>query len=348
MSSKYTAPLIRQTWENFGIPVEGGRPRGFIMKPIQERPGEAGAMRAQAQIELAWCRSNGIARPTTRFLAYRICGSLGLSHEKVDSAEDQITLCRRMDDLVDADGNPCGIPIDAVRDPRSTHEEPWCADPDNAAKVLFDQLDELRSLRQEGQRLRVVFVTEADGTVPFMTDICDEFGVPVYSGSGSLPVSLTHKLARDAVVVQQKTGIATVVLMLTDLDLMGLRNIFVPAARDIAQFAAGYGHPDAAVAFRIGVTPDQVLHLPPHLRISGAPLLSQGRGKPKIEAPWWPRDHNGDQWILPTSEALLDILPGILRQHLEFILNDPAQRQAMIDTEVQLRTDAAAALAALL
>ena len=193
-----------------------------------------------------------------------------------------------------------------------------------------------------------MFVTEADGTVPFMTTICDDFGVPVYSGSGSLPVSLTHKLSLDAVHEYRKSGTATIVLMLTDLDLMGLRNIFVPAARDIEQFASDYGDHKAVIVLRIGVTPDQVLHLPAHLRQPGVPMISQGRNKPKIPAPWWPRDHNGDQWILPTSEALLDILPGILRQHLEALLNDPAQRQAMIDTEVQLRTDAAIALSALL
>jgi hypothetical protein len=79
---------------------------------------------------------------------------------------------------------------------------------------------------------------------------------------------------------------ATVVLTFTDLDLMGLKNIFVPFAEDVERFAANYGCPEAVDVRRLGVTPDQVLdHLPANLC------------QPKANPPsWWPLDRNGDAW----------------------------------------------------
>ena len=121
------------------------------------------------------------------------------------------------------------------------------------------------------------------------------------------------------------------VLVISDLDLMGLRNIFVPVAKDIEAFAAADRAPDSVIVRRIAVTPDQVLdHLATSLRISGAPGGCES---------WWPVDRNGDAWQLPTSEALLDVVIAHVRECLESLLPDVAQRDAMIASEADLKVE---------
>jgi hypothetical protein len=122
-----------------------------------------------------------------------------------------------------------------------------------------------------------------------------------------------------------------VILTFTDLDVMGLRNIFVPFAQDVEAFAAQAGRPQAVDVRRLGVSPDQVLdHLPANLRQEGP------------DQPWWPTDRNGDRWELPTSEALLDVLPGILGEALQALLPDDEQRSHMLDREAELRRETGA------
>jgi hypothetical protein len=92
-----------------------------------------------------------------------------------------------------------GIPIDAVRDARSTSKEPWTVSATAAAEWLHNEMGTIRARRQEGQPFRVVIVAEADGTVDFIEELADGFGVGVHSGSGSVPLSLVIDVASDAV-----------------------------------------------------------------------------------------------------------------------------------------------------
>lgn len=342
MAARRKIIIPGQRWQDFGITmVTEGRDRGWVLTPIKRQARSAAAlMEAQVPIELAWCRTHVAGgRPSTRFLAYRVCGALGLSHEKVDQAEDIIVYLRR---LPVAKG---GIGMFAVRDARSSHNEPWTPEPADAAQGMFDQLGDLRAHRQEGQPFRAVFLCEADGSMPFFEDVCDEYGVPLYSGSGSVPLSLVAKLKTEARLHFNETNVATVFLCLTDLDLMGLKNIFMPFARDIERFAAQERVPEAMFVRRLGVTPNQVLdHLPASVRQAGVPTM----GKPPRPVTWWPVDRNGDAWILPTAEALLDVLPGILRDALDTLLPNKRKRKAMTNTEPTLRQDTADVLRGLL
>jgi hypothetical protein len=246
--------------------------------------------------------------------------------------EDQIALLRRLPVRLG------GLGMYAVRDARSTSVVPWTPSPKNAAKALSLQLQQIREKRQEGQPNRVVVVTEADGSVPFYQEVCEEFGVPLHSGSGSVPLSLTHELAAEAVLHWRKTGVPTVVLMVTDLDEMGLKGIFVPAARDIEKFAGDYGDAQAVQVHRLGVTSEQVRCW----------MLSRLRQAKEHPPSWWPLDVNGDAWELPTSEAVLDNLVPLMRSALETLLPDSGQRQIMIEAEDDLRADTVDELRALL
>jgi hypothetical protein len=89
---------------------------------------------------------------------------------------------------------------------------------------------------------------------------------------------------------------------------------------------------------RIGVTPDQVLdHLPDSVR----------QEYPNCPD-WWPLDRIGDAWLLPTAEALLDVMPGILRDALDVLLPDADKRKARIAAEKRKRRSTATALLRLL
>jgi hypothetical protein len=313
-----------QRWQDFGITSKGReRAKGFITAlPKAYRGADAVRIRDEIPRQLDWCHARGIV-PTTRFLAYRTAGALGLPHGTLGSIQSHIAVLRR--------SVTGGIPMNAVRDARSTSVTQWTVTADEGADEVEELLDGIRAHRQDGQPNRVVFICEADGTVPVLEDVCDEFGVEIHSGSGSVPLSLVHRLATDAVAHFRDTGIRTVILSLTDLDLMGLKNILAPFAQDVEKFAVDYGNPEAVEVRRIGVTADQVLdHIPASVRMS--------REKPEA---WWPRDRNGDAWELPTAEALLDVMPGIVRAAFEVLLPDEAQRRAMVDTEDEMRAETA-------
>src|SRR5262245_27732609 len=150
-----------QRWEDLGVPFKRQRAKGFLTAPPRRVAGSQSARMAdECPTQLAWCKQNlTLGEPTTRFLAYRICGALGLPHGCIDQAEDIVVQLRRLRP------ERGGIAMGAVRDARSTSVRPWIADPRTAAGQLLGRLQRLRNHRQYGQPYRVEVVAEADGSV---------------------------------------------------------------------------------------------------------------------------------------------------------------------------------------
>jgi hypothetical protein len=88
---------------------------------------------------------------------------------------------------------------------------------------------------QEGQDVYIEVVVEAAGAVEQIYRTTSAYGVPVYSGSGFVPVTAL----RDIVLRAERREVPTVVLVLGDYDPAG-RYIRERVAADIEAFAADH------------------------------------------------------------------------------------------------------------
>ena len=305
------------------IPVTGDeRPKGFVDDYVP-RPGSDRARYMDAAEAVIADYAARDLKVSTRAIAYRTAANLGAGHEQLDNIEDAVIMLRRTQ----------RIEMNAVLDGRSQWEKPWVISAQAAARGLLAALEDLRCDRQQGQPWRVVLMVEAAGMLPIIEPIADEYGVVLMSGSGSVPISAVHTLAAEAADVWEVEGIRTVVLCLTDFDLMGLRNIFVPFARDVKAFAENLNAPEKVIVRRIAATPEQIEeHIPEALRQPPPPKIA-----------WWPA-----QFSLPAAEALIDWIPGIIRRELNRYLPDAALRQQEIQAEKIKRREAARELKKLL
>ena len=339
------------------------RPKGFTTYTPQSGSKMARYMDAGEELILGTT-----ARRSTRFWAYRIVSVTGGTHDDVDYAEDAILMLRRTK----------RIPLNAVIDSRTEWSVPWTVTATEAAQSIHDELDDLYAERQGGQSAYVVLMMEATGSVVVAQEVATEYGVPILSGSGSVPITATSRLAVEAIGRYIHTRVPTVVLCWTDLDLKGITGIYVPFALDVEKFAldhvmakreawgitvfeAEVMAQSAIRVERLGPTPAQVLanvkrpllNGVPHISVAvldaaGNPVrLDNGRiKKQSVEVPWW-RGLIGD-FSLPTAEALEDALPGILRAGFDQYLPDADKRANVTATEAALREDAAAKLVRLL
>lgn len=309
------------TWESFNTTrTRGERPRGWASTPPRRGSMKARRMEeAQAVIEAY--NAQGI-RPPVRSVAYRVCANLGLAHDQVDNVEDDVTDLRRAR----------RVDMDAVDNLRTEEVRPWV--PDDAAAAGRSLKATLRTAqvdRQQGQPCHGLVLAEASGMIPFLSDICEEFGWPLLSGSGSVPISTCHEIA-EAAAQWWRDWVPTVVLCVTDFDLAGIRNIFIPFARDVEAFAAAevqrQGVEDliekAVYVRRIAATAEQVAAVVPE----------NLRQPPPPNCLWWPAEFS-----LPTAEALLDILPGIVRDAITTVQPDDGPREAARSTEAVLHAD---------
>lgn len=314
---------------DLAIPAGRSRPKGWISELNVDPSTIAGQLDAQLRPAMAAWRDEFPGRPSTRWLAYWMSGAAGFGHDQVAYAETRVALHRR---LLPSDG---GIGMSAVIDGRTRAERPWMASTEGAADAVLAGLDRLRSDRQEGQPVRVVSLVEAIGTIGVLADVHDRYGVPLVSGSGSVPLSAVHDIAEDAVALWRREAVPTVVLMWTDLDMAGLRNIFAPVARDLAAFAADWHAPEAIHVRRIGATPDQVL--------DGVRDALRERAPSNAPA-WWPTDRNGDRWTLATSEVIARQARAAFADALAELLPDEDARAAMVATEDDRRAAARCAI----
>lgn len=109
--------------------------------------------------------------------------------------------------------------------------------------------------RRIGQPFALEVWCEAAGMVPQLANVCDSYGVPVFSGGGFDSLTAKVEAARRAAHEGQANGRTLVVLHIGDHDPSGL-HVFVSVAEDVAAWAhMGRG----GVEFhRVAVTPEQV------------------------------------------------------------------------------------------
>ena len=157
----------------------------------------------------------------------------GFTHDDVPLAEKVVARARR-----------AGlIPWEAISDGRTSAAVPWVpGDGVALATALLDELKNAQLDRQEGQPVRVELWAEAAGWLPRLERNAHERGVPVFSGSGSVPVTAVRAAALRALHAHPTR---TVLLTIGDLDLNGLRNNARPLEEDVLQMAADLLTPSA-------------------------------------------------------------------------------------------------------
>jgi hypothetical protein len=255
----------------------------------------------------------------------------GFTHDDVDEVEDVLAFARR-----------AGlIPWEAISDGRTGVAQPWTvASPDDLARQVIDSIEDAQRDRQAGQRFRVETWAEAMGWLPRLERICNERGVSVYSGSGSVPVSAIRSAALRAIRAYQ-TGATTVLFQIGDLDLNGVRNIARPFADDVERFTIDMlgctvkAANEVVVVRRLILTAEQVEE---HVG-------ERGRSTPsdKAEEAGWPYPFTVQAEALPP-----EVRDGIVADAIDS-LHDVAERKRIAAAEAeQLHAQARAALADLL
>jgi hypothetical protein len=262
-----------------------------------------------------------------REVGYLLTGDeFGYTHDDIDLVEDVIVRGRR-----------AGlIPWDAISDSRTGVARPWTvAGSDALADVLLDQLPDAQLDRQQDQRYRVEVWAEAAGWLDRLEPICNERGVTVYSGSGSVPVTAVRQAAIRAINAHPQR---TVILSIGDLDLNGIRNIARPFAEDVLQMTADLlrVEPRTAGAVvtvrRLLLTAEQVEE---HIGARARAPVSAAAHK----AGWpWP--------FQVQAEALApEIRDGIVLEAID-ALHDTDKRDLVAEAEDNLHEEARRAIAA--
>ena len=315
------------------LPVKKPRPKGLA--PYVPRSGsknQRAAIAAQAVIERY--QAEGRLPLGSRETGYVFTGEPSGEWTKadIDLIEDVIVRERRAG----------RIPFGAISDGRTYSSKPWTVrDPEEVADTLLGELVTAQVDRQSGQRHRVEVWAEAAGWVSRLEGDCHERGVPVYSGSGSVPVDAIRKAALRAIYHWSEAEQSTVILSIGDLDLSGIRNIARPFEEDLIAFVvdllgkAGVVAPEGATEIltvrRLLITAEQVEeHVP-----------ERARGVPTAEAvrQGWPYPYTAQ------AEALLpEVRDRIVAVAIDD-LHDIEQREAAIAAEAALHAEARSVLA---
>jgi hypothetical protein len=246
----------------------------------------------------------------------------GWTKDDIDSVEDVLVRMRR-----------AGlVPWTAISDGRTGSAVPWtAASGEEAADDLLGQLSILQVDRQAGQSVRVEVWVEAMGWLPRLESICNERGVPVYSGSGSVPVPAIRQAVLRAIAGALDEGQRTVLLQIGDLDLNGIRNIARPFAEDVAAFARDYGAPPSTVVVR-------------RLLLTAAQaeqhVGERGRSEPseKAQKAGWPYPFTAQAEALP-PEMRDEIVATAIDT-----LHDVVLREQVMEAEAGLHEDARSAM----
>lgn len=106
--------------------------------------------------------------------------------------------------------------------------------------------------RQDGQDARVELWCEAEGMMPQLARVGQEYSVPVYSAGGFLSVTATYEIATRAL----NRDVRTILLHVGDYDPSG-ESIFTALVDDVTAFVDDRGglRPEA---IRVALTPQQV------------------------------------------------------------------------------------------
>jgi hypothetical protein len=177
------------------------------------------------------------------------------------------------------------ISFDAIDDERTARLEPW------TVEDLPPVVDQMQGDRQAGQPYRIEVVIEARGNLSRVGILCEPYGIPVWSGSGSVPVKETRRAGR-RVARAAKDGQPTLFLVIVDFDPEGVKNIAQALADDVATFADQFrAKPDSLVIRQLALTEEQALALPEEAReeLSSAPAD-------------WPQDFKVEVEALPPDQ----------------------------------------------
>lgn len=211
------------------------------------------------------------------------------------------------------------IEWDAIGDGRTESAIPVvCDDPE----AFFAEMRESASVyqldRQEDQDIYIEVLVEAAGAVEQLYRTTSRYGVPVYSGSGFVPVTALRQMVLRA----EDRDVPTVVLVLGDYDPAG-RYIRDRVARDIEAFADDDGADIEVEVVALDVAQIAALDL---IR---APMPAAKRTK----YPDWPHD-----WTVELEAVSPVDLAVIVVEAIES-RTDPDIRQAVIDREADERAD---------
>ena len=209
------------------------------------------------------------------------------------------------------------IPWEAIGDGRTEAKTPIVYDaPETFLAEMRKRASLYRRDRQGGQELYLEVVVEATGAVEQVFRTTDGYGVPVYSGSGFVPVTALRQMVLRAC----GRPVPTVVLVLGDYDPAG-RYIRERVAEDISAFA----DEDAAEieVTTIALTEAQITGLD----LIRAPMEAKKRRK----HPGWAHD-----WTVELEAVSPADLALIVTEAIE-LRSDPDARQAVIEREAAER-----------
>ena len=211
------------------------------------------------------------------------------------------------------------VPWEAIGDGRTESAVPVvCDDPEAFYAEMRESASVYRLDRQAGQNVYIELVVEAAGAVEQVFRTTAEYGVPVYSGSGFVPVTALRRIVLRA----EDREVPTVVLVLGDYDPAG-RYIRERVADDIAAFAEEHdGEIDVET---IALTEDRI----DELDLIKAPIDPAKRKK----YPAWPHE-----WTVELEAVTPADLAEIVEVAIE-VRTDPDTRQAVIRREAAERAE---------
>jgi hypothetical protein len=227
-----------------------------------------------------------------------------------------------------------------ISDGRTSLSKPWTpSSPEAAADAVLAQLDSAQLDRQRGQEYRVEVWAEAASWIERLERICHGRGVPVYSGSGSVPVDAIRHAAARAIVAFAEARQQTVMLHIGDLDVNGLRNIARPFEQDVHQFVVDMARGEHAPGFKASIVHVRRLLLTPEQVEEHVPENAWDRPMAADRLAGWPWPFKVQAEALRPEvrdEIVIDALEG---------LSDPETREQAVAEEESMRSAARAVLA---
>jgi hypothetical protein len=246
---------------------------------------------------------------TPRQVLYRLMGRGQRMKADASTVNDHITRARRAG----------FIPWEAIGDGRTEAKVPIVCDEPEAFFAEMRRSASVYQLdRQEGQPVYIEVVVEAAGAIEQVYRTTEQYGVPVYSGSGFVSITAL----RGVVLRADERELPTVVLVLGDLDPKGI-DIRARVADDVAAFAID--HDVEIEVVTIALDEDQV----DELSLIRAPMEADRRRK----YPWWPHD-----WTVELEAVSPNDLAAIVVEAIES-RTDAKTRQDVIEREATERAE---------
>jgi hypothetical protein len=289
------------------------RPKGFA--PWNPQFGNKGARL------LADCQ-----RVLTRYRDHLPIGPRGIGYQLLPTwvkseYRDKDSLNKAIGEVLGKARRAKLIPFDAIDDGRTATALPW------TLQALPSVVNEMQADRQAGQPYRVEVWVEAKGNLNRIAALCEKYGIPVRSGSGSVPMTATRQAAIRVInrFVEQRQP--TLFLVISDLDPNGVKNIQMALNGDVRAFIEGFGgDPDWLTVRHVALTVEQAEAQDPSAR---EPLSDKNRR----ETLDWPLDYKMEVEALPPDQ-----LDAIVEDALAAVRDDAAYGTAVaVEPKARIR-----------